>query len=601
MKNFSLFEKEERIECKPFIKWVGGKGQLLPEINKLYPIELGKTINKYAEIFIGGGAVLFDILSKYRLDEVYISDKNLELINTYKSIRDNIDILIKSLKEMEEEYISLDDEDRKIYYYEKRQKYNKLKINIEENNIEKASLFIFLNKTCFNGLYRVNKKGEFNVPMGAYKNPKICDKKNLKNVSMALKNVKIIYADYRESKDFIDEKTFVYIDPPYRPLSTSSSFTSYTENDFSDKEQIELAEYIDLLNKKGAKIVISNSDPKNNDIDDNFFDELYKNYNINRVKATRMLNSNASLRGAINELLITNYERIERENRNMRNFEKWLGKFKNSIATYDYYIDLKKVIKNVDNIKIELNILNSLIGSKNIEKDFENIIKKYPETLKCIPILLAIRDTEIYAQDEEGSFLYNFKTPNYNIEQYKIFMKKTGLFDLIQNHLINNLVDYVLGVETGLDSNGRKNRGGHLMEDLVEKYIIKAGFIKGINYFKEMKISEIEEKFKIDLSQISNNGKTVKRFDFVIKTQNMIYAIETNFYASSGSKLNETARSYKHIAQEAKDINGFIFVWFTDGKGWLDARNNLKETFEILENIYNIDDMENNIVEKLFV
>ena len=601
MKNFSLFEKEERIECKPFIKWVGGKGQLLPEINKLYPIELGKTINKYAEIFIGGGAVLFDILSKYKLDEVYISDKNLELINAYKSIRDNIDILIKSLKEMEEEYIPLDDENRKIYYYEKRQKYNKLKINIEENNIEKASLFIFLNKTCFNGLYRVNKKGEFNVPMGAYKNPKICDKENLKNVSMALKNVKIIYADYRESESFIDEKTFVYIDPPYRPLNTSSSFTSYTENDFSDKEQIELAEYIDLLNKKKAKIVISNSDPKNNNIDDNFFDELYKNYNINRVKATRMLNSNASLRGAINELLITNYERIEWENRNMRNFEKWLGKFKNSIATYDYYIDLKKVIKNVDNIKIELNILNSLIGSKNIEKDFENIIKKYPETLKCIPILLAIRDTEIYAQDEEGSFLYNFKTPNYNIEQYKIFMKKTGLFDLIQNHLINNLVDYVLGVETGLDSNGRKNRGGHLMEDLVEKYIIKAGFIKGINYFKEMKISEIEEKFKIDLSQISNNGKTVKRFDFVIKTENMIYAIETNFYASSGSKLNETARSYKHIAQEAKDINGFIFVWFTDGKGWLDARNNLKETFEILENIYNIDDMENNIVEKLFV
>ena len=600
MKNFSLFEKD-RIECKPFIKWVGGKGQLLSEINKLYPVELGKNINKYAEIFLGGGAVLFDILSKYKLDEVYISDKNLELINTYKSIRDNIDILIKSLKEMEEEYISLDDENRKIYYYEKRQKYNKLKINIEENNIEKASLFIFLNKTCFNGLYRVNKKGEFNVPMGAYKNPKICDKENLKNVSKALKNVKIIYADYRESKDFIDEKTFVYIDPPYRPLNITSSFTSYTENDFSDKEQIELAEYIDLLNKKGAKIVISNSDPKNNNTDDNFFDELYKNYNINRVKATRMLNSNASLRGAINELLITNYERIEWENRNMRNFEKWLGKFKNSIATYDYYIDLKKVIKNVDNIKIELNILNSLIGSKNIEKDFENIIKKYPETLKCIPILLAIRDTEIYAQDEEGSFLYNFKTPNYNIEQYKIFMKKTGLFDLIQNHLINNLVDYVLGVETGLDSNGRKNRGGHLMEDLVEKYIIKAGFIKGINYFKEMKISEIEEKFKIDLSQISNNGKTVKRFDFVIKTQNTIYAIETNFYASSGSKLNETARSYKQIAQEAKDINGFTFVWFTDGKGWIDARNNLKETFEILETIYNIDDMENNIVKTLFI
>ena len=263
----------------------------------------------------------------------------------------------------------------------------------------------------------------------------------------------------------------------------------------------------------------------------------------------------------------------------MRNFETWLKNFKNSIATYDYYIDFEKVIKNINNIKIELNILNSLIGSKNIEEDFVNIIKKYPETLKCIPILLAVRDTEIYAQDEEGSFLYNFKT---------------------QNYIINNLVDYVLGVETGLDSNGRKNRGGHLMENLVEKYIVKAGFVKGVNYFKEMKISEIEEKFKIDLSHISNKGKTVKRFDFVVKTENMIYAIETNFYASSGSKLNETARSYKQIAQEAKNINGFTFVWFTDGKGWIDARNNLEETFEILETIYNIHDMENDIMRTLF-
>ena len=307
MKNFSLFEKD-RIECKPFIKWVGGKGQLLSEINKLYPVELGKNINKYAEIFVGGGAVLFDILSKYKLDEVYISDKNLELINTYKSIRDNVDILIKSLKGMEEQYIPLDNENRKDYYYKKREEYNSLKINSEVNNIEKAVLFIFLNKTCFNGLYRVNKKGKFNVPMGAYKKPKICDEENLKNVSLALKKVKIIYADYRESESFIDEKTLVYIDPPYRPLNITSSFTSYTENDFNDKEQIELAEYINVLNKKGAKIVISNSDPKNNDIDDNFFDKLYKNYNINRVKATRMLNSNASLRGAINELLITNYK-----------------------------------------------------------------------------------------------------------------------------------------------------------------------------------------------------------------------------------------------------------------------------------------------------
>ena len=286
---------------------------------------------------------------------------------------------------------------------------------------------------------------------------------------------------------------------------------------------------------------------------------------------------------------------------NRRNFEEWLENFRSSIASYEYYTNFEKIFKNVNDIKIELNILNSLIGSRNIKEDFENIIEKYPETLKCIPILLAVRTNEIYVTDINGEYVYSFKNRNYPVDQYSEFMEKTGLFKLLKEHIVNNLFDYVTGVETGLDSNGRKNRGGHLMEDLVEKYIVKAGFIKGINYFKEMKISEIEEKFKIDLSQISNNGKTVKRFDFVIKTENMIYAIETNFYASSGSKLNETARSYKNIAQEAKDINGFTFVWFTDGKGWIDARNNLKETFEILETIYNIDDMENDIMKTLFI
>ncbi len=284
----------------------------------------------------------------------------------------------------------------------------------------------------------------------------------------------------------------------------------------------------------------------------------------------------------------------------MSNFDEWLNKFRESISGYDYYINFDKVVKNVEKLKIELNILNSLIGSKDIENDFEKIISKYPETLKCIPLLLAVREYEIYAQDENGAFTYNFKTMNYSIKQYKIFMHKTGLFDLISNHLVNNLVDYALGVETGLDSNGRKNRGGHQMEDLVESYIKKAGFIKDKTYFKEMKINQIEEKFKIDLSVISNKGKTEKRFDFVVKTNKMIYGIETNFYASSGSKLNETARSYKQIAQESDSIDGFTFVWFTDGRGWIDARNNLEETFEVLNTIYNIDDIENGIMMELF-
>lgn len=283
-----------------------------------------------------------------------------------------------------------------------------------------------------------------------------------------------------------------------------------------------------------------------------------------------------------------------------RNFDEWLNKFRPSISGYDYYVDFNKVVKNVEEIKVELNILNSLIGSKNIEKDFEKIITKYPETLACVPLLLAVRNNEIYAQDEKGAFLYNFKHMNYSIEQYKVFMCKTGLFDMIANHIVNNLVDYAFGIETGLDSNGRKNRGGHQMENLVENYIVTAGFVKDKNYFKEMYLKDIENKWNIDLSALSNQGKAAKRFDFVIKTKQMIYGIETNFYSGGGSKLNETARSYKMLSQEADTIEGFTFVWFTDGVGWKSAKGNLRETFEVMDMIYSIDDMEHGIIDKIF-
>ena len=204
-----------------------------------------------------------------------------------------------------------------------------------------------------------------------------------------------------------------------------------------------------------------------------------------------------------------------------RNFDEWLSKFRPSISSYDYYIDFAKVVRNVDEIKVELNILNSLIGSKNIEEEFEKIVTKYPETLQCVPLLLAVRGNEIYAQDEEGAFQYNFKKMNYSVEQYKVFMRKTGLFDMIANHLVNNLVDYALG-------------------------------------------------------------------------------IETNFYGGGGSKLNETARSYKMLSQEADTIEGFTFVWFTDGIGWKSARGNLRETFDVMDTIYSIDDMENGVMKDLF-
>ncbi len=282
-----------------------------------------------------------------------------------------------------------------------------------------------------------------------------------------------------------------------------------------------------------------------------------------------------------------------------RNFETWLATFRDSIASYEYYTNFDKVYKNVADIKVELNILNSLIGSADIEKEFEDIVFRYPEVLRCIPILLAVRNSEIYAMDEEGAYQYHFKKQNYSLEQYKVFMRKTGLFELMAGHHIRNLMDYVTGVETGLDSNGRKNRGGDLMEDLVEKFIQKAGFKKNKNYFKEMNIREIRQKWDIDLSAVSNKGKKDKRFDYVIKTKDMLYVIETNFYASSGSKLDAIAGDYKLMAQEVDTISGVTFIWVTDGKGWKKSRKNLRVTFEVLDTMYNIQDLENGIIEKI--
>ena len=283
----------------------------------------------------------------------------------------------------------------------------------------------------------------------------------------------------------------------------------------------------------------------------------------------------------------------------MRNFDQWLDTFKSSIADYTYYIDFPKVFRNVNEIKIELNILNSLIGSQSIESDFSSLIERYPETLKCIPILLAVRMRDISILDNGKEYNFSFESINYNIDEYRKFMNKTGLFDLLTNGLVTNLVDYVTGVETGLDSNGRKNRGGHLMEDLVEKYIKKAGYIKGLDYFKEMYIHDIENKWDLSLSKISNQGKAEKRFDFVIKTRQQIYLVETNFYTGGGSKLNETARSYKTLATEIEMIDGVKFIWITDGNGWFSARNNLEETFDVMDMIYNINDLQNGVLEEL--
>lgn len=280
-----------------------------------------------------------------------------------------------------------------------------------------------------------------------------------------------------------------------------------------------------------------------------------------------------------------------------RDFDEWISNFRDSIANYEYYVDFDKIIKNVDEIKVELNILNSLIGSKNIKEDFRNLVERYPEILKCIPILIAVRRKEISIIDEQGYFIYHFDKPNHSLDQYIVFMEEVGLFDLISNHLINNLLDYVTGVETGLDSNARKNRGGRLMEDNVERYIKKTG----LPYRKEMYLEQLCGEWNIDISKFSETEKPIKRFDFVVDARDTIFAFEVNFYTGGGSKLNETARSYKSISEASKGVEGFEFVWITDGKGWKSAKNSLRETFNVMDNLFCIKELEEGVLNTLMM
>lgn len=296
---------------RPFVKWAGGKGGLISQLKNFYPFDLENgVIEKYVEPFIGGGAVLIDILQKYDVKEAYAFDINIDLINCYNVIKNNVELLIQELDKKEKEFIKLEMEDRQAYFYDVRKEYNSYKLE-SELDVKRASEFIFLNRTCFNGLYRVNKSGEFNVPCGKYKNPTICDSKNLRNLSSLIQNVTFAYGDYKKSNKYVDSKTFVYFDPPYRPLSVTSGFTSYTKEDFNDENQKELAEYYSELNKKNAKLMLSNSNPKNTNKDDDFFETIYDGFNINEVLAKRMINSNANGRGTISELVITNYKEID--------------------------------------------------------------------------------------------------------------------------------------------------------------------------------------------------------------------------------------------------------------------------------------------------
>lgn len=291
--------------AKPFLKWAGGKTQLIEQIKEQLPVTIKKEPFTYIEPFVGSGAVLFWMLEKYpNLEKAIINDINQDLTNSYSTIKYNVHGLIDILRKWEVEYHNLveDEEAKKEYYYEKRALFN----TRNSDQTTQCAIFIFLNRTCFNGLYRVNRKNEFNVPIGSYKKPQICNEENLLAVSDVLQKVEILNGDYSETINYTTENTFFYFDPPYKPLSETSSFNSYAKDEFDDAEQVRLKEFCDMLDNQNHKWILSNSDVKGKDINNNFFDDLYGAFNIYRVNARRIINANPGKRGQLTELLITN-------------------------------------------------------------------------------------------------------------------------------------------------------------------------------------------------------------------------------------------------------------------------------------------------------
>jgi DNA adenine methylase len=314
VKMIELILQVEQIKAKPFLKWAGGKSQLIDTLESLFPAEMYTgSIKKYVEPFIGGGALFFHVAQKYpNIESFFISDVNQELILAYKTIQREVENLILFLLELENWYHQQNRDEQKLFFYKMREDLNRKLDSIDFHNfqntwVERTGMIIFLNRTCFNGLFRVNSKGGFNVPFGDYKNPKICDPENLRAVSNVLQKTEVVCSDFTVGESFVDDETFVYFDPPYRPISKTSSFTSYSKFDFNDDTQKRLAEYYRMLSAKGAKLMLSNSDPKNANPDDHFFEDIYQGFHIERVDAVRMINSDASGRGKIKELVVTNY------------------------------------------------------------------------------------------------------------------------------------------------------------------------------------------------------------------------------------------------------------------------------------------------------
>lgn len=617
---------------KPFLKWAGGKTQLLPTIIDELPYNID-NITTYVEPFVGAGSVFFDFLSNDRFEKYIINDINSKLINLYCVIRDDVELLINSLRDLKEKYLSFEElsDERSNMYYEIRDLFN----NNNTDRIALASYFIFLNKTCFNGLYRENSNGNFNVPIGKYKNPTIFEEDQLREVSKLLNKrnvngeliVTILNQPYTELEQFIDEHTFVYFDPPYRPV-TVGGFSTYNKSGFNDDSQIGLSRFYSEMSNRGATLMLSNSDPRILDENDNFFEVLYKDFNIQRIYANRFINSNAGNRGDISELLITNYikenKRYIGDENNMNNiplaykevfnfntedevFDYLVNNVKDTIKGWDYFVNWEKAIGNMKSIEKNLNTLNYLIGKDDIEAEARELIYENPQVINVFPILVATRDKDFKILEPTEEDLMNFKefdfskkrTRKDDLTQDELdssieFLKKTNLLNLFKDKTIKSLVDYVLGVEVGLDSNARKNRTGTAMEDIVEILVKKLCDKNNWEYKTQATVTEIESKWGI----LVPTDKSQRRYDFAINNNGKLLLAEVNYYNGGGSKLKTVANEFTKLDKYIEK-GGFQFCWITDGLGWNTAKKPLRDAFDNMRYIFNLDMIEKGALEYL--
>jgi len=557
--------KQDTYIIKPFIKWAGGKTSLVHAIKNLVPKNLITNDLTFVEPFVGGGAVFLNIIQSYKnIKKIIINDKNKKLINLYITIKNKPIELINLLNDYQNKYIKIKSlDDKQKYFLENRELFN----SGTNDCITEAALFIFLNKTCFNGLYRENKKGFFNVPFGKHVNPPICDKKNILAVSKILQVVDIYDIDFSEILNYVKKPALFYFDPPYRPISETSNFNSYTKAPFDDNEQLRLRDFCNYLDKNGYYWIASNSN-------NNFLKKAYSYFNVIEITASRYINATGN-RGRAKELLITNIKQSDSYMK--KNFSLFLSQLKETNATLSSMVDFKKIISNTEQVTIKLNQLNYLIGKENLFESISLLFNENPKAFEVLNILIAIRNnSKKKVIDKDGNFKLiqsYFKSPKLIYE----YMNETGLKQIFNNKNVTNLVDYVFGIEVGLDTNARKNRGGKSMAELV---------------FKKFEASKIKVESEVSIKKfpdIESLGVDNKVFDFVIKTSNKTYLIETNFYNSGGSKLNEVARAYSDIDHKINKFTDYSFVWITDGIGWKTAKNKLEEAYQSINHLYNIE------------